>query len=234
MSRNNAVTVGQTPELMCRVRGSRLPMTLTWSRQQGASTIDILTLYANGSISWSVNQQRYQLKVENKVTEVIYYLLINGASHEEAGNYTCLVSVFLEEIHRKLPASNHLGVEVQNPGTDEICEAACHLLEQFGMKAGLFILFLFYFSYFLPFHREQTCSDHHRCHVCKCQHRHRNEMLGCFQNLRFLTLLCHLAAAAAGRKEDHCELRPGCPSDVRSEDSAEPQGANRREAHQGP
>uniref|UniRef100_G3NI48 Ig-like domain-containing protein n=1 Tax=Gasterosteus aculeatus aculeatus TaxID=481459 RepID=G3NI48_GASAC len=82
---------------------------------QGASTIDILTLYANGSISWSVNQQRYQLKVENKVTEVIYYLLINGASHEEAGNYTCLVSVFLEEIHRKLPASNHLGVEVQNP-----------------------------------------------------------------------------------------------------------------------
>ncbi|XP_040058363.2 immunoglobulin superfamily member 3 [Gasterosteus aculeatus] len=115
MSRNNAVTVGQTPELMCRVRGSRLPMTLTWSRQQGASTIDILTLYANGSISWSVNQQRYQLKVENKVTEVIYYLLINGASHEEAGNYTCLVSVFLEEIHRKLPASNHLGVEVQNP-----------------------------------------------------------------------------------------------------------------------
>ncbi|KAM8855334.1 immunoglobulin superfamily member 3-like [Spinachia spinachia] len=116
MSRNHIVTVGQTPQLMCRVSGPRLPMTLTWSRQRDASTIDtILTLNSDGSISWSVDQQRYQLKVENTGNEVIYYLLINGASQREAGSYQCRVAVFLEKVHKKLPPSNQLSVSVQNP-----------------------------------------------------------------------------------------------------------------------
>lgn len=128
ISRNNIVTVGENVELMCRVRGLNVPVTLTWSLQRDASTIDnILTLYSDGSISWSGDQHRYQLKVESKQKEVIHYLLINGASHREAGRYQCSVSVFLENVHKKLPPSNQLAVNVQNPGTAEICKA-CHLL----------------------------------------------------------------------------------------------------------
>ncbi|XP_068428064.1 immunoglobulin superfamily member 3-like [Clinocottus analis] len=116
ISRNSIVTVGENVELMCRVRGPRIPITLTWSLQRYASTPDnILTVYSDGAISWSGDQQRYQLKVVNKENEIIYYLLINGASRREAGGYQCWVSVFLEKVHKKLPPSNQLAVSVQNP-----------------------------------------------------------------------------------------------------------------------
>lgn len=121
ISRNNRVNVGENVELLCRVRGPRVPITLTWSLQRDASTVDnILTLYPNGDISWSGDQHRYQLKVENRLNEVIHYLLVNGASHSEAGSYQCRASVFLENVHKKLPPSNHLAVMVQKPGTAEI------------------------------------------------------------------------------------------------------------------
>ncbi|XP_038576576.1 immunoglobulin superfamily member 2-like [Micropterus salmoides] len=117
ISRKTRVPVGENVELMCRVRGPRIPLTLTWSLQRDVSTLDnILTLYFDGAISWSGDQHRYQLKVENKKNEVIHYLLINGASHREAGSYQCSVSVFLENVHKKLPASNQVAVSVQNPG----------------------------------------------------------------------------------------------------------------------
>ncbi|XP_044073443.1 immunoglobulin superfamily member 3-like isoform X2 [Siniperca chuatsi] len=116
ISRNNIVTVGENVELMCRVRGPHVPITLTWSLQRYASTLDnILTLYSDGAISWSGDQHRYQLKVENRQNEVVHYLLINGASHSEAGSYQCSVSVFLENVHKKLPPSNQLAVNVQKP-----------------------------------------------------------------------------------------------------------------------
>ncbi|XP_029314465.1 immunoglobulin superfamily member 2-like [Cottoperca gobio] len=116
ISRNTIVTVGENVELMCRVKGPRVPITLTWSLQRDSSTIDnILTLYSNGAISWSGDQHRYQLKVVNTQNEVIHYLLINGASHREAGSYECRVSVFLENVYKGLPPSNPLAVRVQNP-----------------------------------------------------------------------------------------------------------------------
>ncbi|XP_040003692.1 immunoglobulin superfamily member 3-like isoform X2 [Xiphias gladius] len=118
ISRNNRVNVGENVELLCRVRGPRVPITLTWSLQRDASTVDnILTLYPNGDISWSGDQHRYQLKVENRLNEVIHYLLVNGASHSEAGSYQCRASVFLENVHKKLPPSNHLAVMVQKPAS---------------------------------------------------------------------------------------------------------------------
>lgn len=118
-SRQSIVTVGENVELMCRVTGPPMPVTVTWSLQRDASTLDnILTLYSDGSISWSGDQHRYQLKVENQKTQVMHYLLINGASQREEGRYQCSVSVFLHNVHKKLPPSNVLGVMVQKPGTE--------------------------------------------------------------------------------------------------------------------
>ncbi|XP_056244433.1 immunoglobulin superfamily member 3-like [Seriola aureovittata] len=118
ISRNNVVTVGGDVELICRVKGPRVPITLTWSLRRDVSAVDtILTMYSDGSISWSGEQQGYQVKVQNKSTEVAHYLLINGASHREAGSYQCSVSVFLENAHKKLPPSNLLAVMVQNPAS---------------------------------------------------------------------------------------------------------------------
>ncbi|XP_031594431.2 immunoglobulin superfamily member 2-like isoform X2 [Oreochromis aureus] len=116
ISRKNQVTVGEKLELMCRVRGPRMPVTVTWSMQREAKTPDtILTLSPNGTISWSADQNHYQLRVESRKTEVIYYLLVIGTSHREGGNYQCNVSVLLKNVHKELRASNQLAVIVNNP-----------------------------------------------------------------------------------------------------------------------
>lgn len=117
INRKGSVTVGENVELICRVRGPRVPATLTWSVQRDGSVDTILTLNHDGSISWSGDQQGYQVRVDNKPKEVLHYLLINGASQREAGKYQCSVSVFLEKIHKKLPPSNTVAVLVQKPGT---------------------------------------------------------------------------------------------------------------------
>ena len=109
-----------------------MPITLTWSLQRDALTIDTILTLSNSVISWSGEQHRYQLKVESGTNEVIHYLLINGASQSEAGTYQCAVSVFLGNAYKRLPPSNHLAVMVQNPGTAFIFQATSHLWSNFG------------------------------------------------------------------------------------------------------
>ncbi|XP_054642114.1 immunoglobulin superfamily member 2-like [Dunckerocampus dactyliophorus] len=119
ISRSSVVTIGDNVELMCRVKGPRIPIALTWILQRGASTIDnILTLYSDGAVSWSGEQHRYQLRIENTPRERIYFLLINGATHREAGSYQCQVSVFQKNVYKKLPLSNPTAIMVQNPESD--------------------------------------------------------------------------------------------------------------------
>ncbi|MED6238161.1 hypothetical protein ATANTOWER_010750 [Ataeniobius toweri] len=115
-SRTPVVTLGTDVELMCKVLNHRIPVTLTWSLKTDDSNLNtILVLYSNGSISWSGDQHRYQVTVNNRADTVMHYLKILAASHREAGVYQCEVSVFLDNVHKKLPPSNPLKVMVQNP-----------------------------------------------------------------------------------------------------------------------
>ncbi|XP_061578884.1 immunoglobulin superfamily member 3-like [Cololabis saira] len=135
-SRKAWVTVGDNVELMCLVKGPRMPMSLAWTRKSGAGTLsNIVTLNADGAISWSGNQHHYQVKVESHRDAFIYYLQIIGISPREEGLYQCSVSVFLEEVYRRLPPSNQLTVTVQLPGNGGV-------QEPFWKKTGLFFFFL--------------------------------------------------------------------------------------------
>uniref|UniRef100_A0A3B4G2V2 Zgc:91849 n=1 Tax=Pundamilia nyererei TaxID=303518 RepID=A0A3B4G2V2_9CICH len=135
ISRKTRVTVGEKLELMCRVKGPHMPVTVTWSVQREAKTPDtILTLSPDGTISWSADQNHYQLRVESRKTEVMYYLLVIGTSHREGGSYQCNVSVLLKNVHKELEASNQLSVIVINPGT-----ASCsHLGASLNRKSHFF------------------------------------------------------------------------------------------------
>ncbi|XP_068184842.1 immunoglobulin superfamily member 3-like [Antennarius striatus] len=118
ISRNNMVTIGDNVELICRIRGihAGLPITLAWSLQRDDLSLDsIVTVYSDGTISWSGEQRRYQLRVQNKGDEIYHYLLISGASHWEEGRYQCSASIFLENVHKQLRPSNQLALKVQNP-----------------------------------------------------------------------------------------------------------------------
>ncbi|KAM9804844.1 immunoglobulin superfamily member 2-like [Neosynchiropus ocellatus] len=114
-SRQTAVTVGDGVELMCIVTGPPLPLTVTWILQRDAAIDDILRLHSDGTVSWSAEQHRYQLKVQNQGARKIYYLLVNRASPGEAGSYQCQVSAFQDDVHRKLNTSNSVTVAVRNP-----------------------------------------------------------------------------------------------------------------------
>ncbi|KAM6934030.1 immunoglobulin superfamily member 3-like [Xenentodon cancila] len=115
-SRNTNMIVGDNVELMCRVKGPHMPISLTWTRKRGAgASSNIVTLNSDGAISWSGNQHHYQVKVENHKDAFMYYLQIIGVSHREEGLYQCSISVFLENVHRKLPPSNPLTVVVKSP-----------------------------------------------------------------------------------------------------------------------
>uniref|UniRef100_A0A8C7CKQ2 Immunoglobulin superfamily member 3 n=1 Tax=Oncorhynchus kisutch TaxID=8019 RepID=A0A8C7CKQ2_ONCKI len=116
-SRGVQVTVGGEVELVCRVQGPSLPVTVTWSLQrEGQSAPDnILTLSYTGDITWSGDQSNYHLRATTGKKEVRYYLRIIKASHKEAGRYQCVISVFLQGRHRKPQNSNALGVLVQTP-----------------------------------------------------------------------------------------------------------------------
>ncbi|XP_038149371.1 immunoglobulin superfamily member 2-like [Cyprinodon tularosa] len=115
-SREPTVTVGKNLDLMCKVfEIPSMPITLTWSQQTDDSNLNTILVLSNGSISWSGNQHRYQVEVNKQRDSVMYYLKILGASHKEAGTYQCRVSVFLDNVYKKLLPSNPLKVQVNNP-----------------------------------------------------------------------------------------------------------------------
>ncbi|XP_017278106.1 immunoglobulin superfamily member 3 [Kryptolebias marmoratus] len=116
INRHSEVTMGENVELVCNVKGPPVPSTLSWSVQtKGSSLNTIVTLVSDGSISWSGNQHQYQVKVRKQKNLVMYSLIIIGASYREAGSYQCLVSVFLENVYKKLTPSNEVSVTVRNP-----------------------------------------------------------------------------------------------------------------------
>ncbi|XP_074550413.1 immunoglobulin superfamily member 3-like [Halichoeres trimaculatus] len=109
-SRESYVTVGQNVELLCRVSNAQGPVTVTWSLQRD-TTDSILTVYADGVISWSGDQDRYQLRVQKTTKEYIYYLLINGATQRQKGKYQCSVSYSTNKRY----SSIWLAVQVEDP-----------------------------------------------------------------------------------------------------------------------
>lgn len=116
--RNTMATMGDSVELMCRVRRLNLPMTLSWTLQRDGSSLDldnVLTMYSDGSISWAGEQHSYQLRVQKNPNGLYHYLLINGVSQREAGRYQCHVVVSLKNVPKKLE-SNSLAVIVRDPG----------------------------------------------------------------------------------------------------------------------
>lgn len=116
IGRNSVAMLGDRVELVCRVRGLNLPMTLSWTLQRDGSSLDnVLTMYSDGSISWAGEQHNYQLKVQKSPNGLYHYLVINDLSFREAGRYQCHVVVSLKNVPKKLE-SNSLAVIVRKPG----------------------------------------------------------------------------------------------------------------------
>lgn len=166
ISRNNKVTVGEAVELICQVEKLNMAMALTWTLQRPNSPQDtVVTVYSDGSISWSGVQHRYQLKVENKGNKVLHHLLVNGASPSEAGSYRCSVSVVKDGVYHRLPSSNQVAVIVANPGNPKFTSETClHRIPDLVTHTGImthfcyFCYFYLFLSLYLTYQHLQTLS----------------------------------------------------------------------------
>uniref|UniRef100_A0A3P9HRM9 Ig-like domain-containing protein n=1 Tax=Oryzias latipes TaxID=8090 RepID=A0A3P9HRM9_ORYLA len=124
-SRSISPTIGAEAVLMCKVKGPRIPITVSWIKKKNLDIDEIVKLNYNGDISWSGNQESYQVSVRNQIDSVIYDLKLTSASQMEKGTYQCSVSTFVEGAHKKLATSNGLDVAVQNPGMTH-ASTICH------------------------------------------------------------------------------------------------------------
>ncbi|RVE57916.1 hypothetical protein OJAV_G00203950 [Oryzias javanicus] len=116
-SRSFNPTIGEEAILMCKVKGPRIPITLTWIKRESSVMDEIVRLSHNGDMSWTGNQKSYQVSVRSQKDSVIYDLKLTSASQIEKGIYQCSVSTFVEGTHKKLATSNDLHVAVKNPVT---------------------------------------------------------------------------------------------------------------------
>lgn len=117
-SRDILVTVGDSADLVCQVKGPHHPITVTWSlRRDGASSVDtLLTVAHNNDIRWSGDQSNYQLRSTRVSETVVQHLLrIDRASFRQAGQYQCVISALMQKSQWKKLESNLLGVKVIRP-----------------------------------------------------------------------------------------------------------------------
>lgn len=116
-NRNHMAALGDDVELICRVPRLTLPVTLSWTLQRDGASLDtVLTMYADGSISWGREQHSYQLKVKENQNKLFYYLVINGVSRREEGRYQCHIGVSLKNVPKKM-ASTSVLVIVREPAS---------------------------------------------------------------------------------------------------------------------
>ncbi|KAJ8253204.1 hypothetical protein GJAV_G00210260 [Gymnothorax javanicus] len=104
-------------ELICRVKGPRVPLSVTWKFTHLASQSQerIVKLFHTGVITWWKNLPNYQLRTQVQSNEVSFILKVFRASAQEAGTYQCIVEAFLRQTQKASKPSNMLAVHVRKP-----------------------------------------------------------------------------------------------------------------------
>ncbi|XP_030643446.1 immunoglobulin superfamily member 3-like [Chanos chanos] len=116
-SRDMRVTIGNGIELICRVRGPKVPLTVRWKFKTNSSAVqrDVMSLLHTGDIFWTEDQNNYQLKTIVNPTETNFILKVISASLQDGGLYQCEVEAFLRQIQKSSKSSYPLGVTVKKP-----------------------------------------------------------------------------------------------------------------------
>ncbi|XP_036400622.1 immunoglobulin superfamily member 3-like [Megalops cyprinoides] len=116
-SRNVIVRELEAVELICRVKGPKIPLSVTWKFQQtdSPSQEEIVSVLYTGVITWQRERRNYQLRTLVQEGETIFGLRVFRASKREAGKYQCMVEAFLRQTQRLSKLSNELAVVVRKP-----------------------------------------------------------------------------------------------------------------------
>ncbi|KAG7463641.1 hypothetical protein MATL_G00178850 [Megalops atlanticus] len=116
-SRNAIVREYEAVELICKVKGPKIPLSVTWKFQHtdSPSQEEIVSVLYTGVITWQRERRNYQLKTLVQEGETIFGLRVFRASSREAGKYQCMIEAFLRQTQRLSKLSNQLAVVVRKP-----------------------------------------------------------------------------------------------------------------------
>ncbi|MGH0130405.1 UNVERIFIED_CONTAM: hypothetical protein FKN15_018302, partial [Acipenser sinensis] len=102
--------------LQCKVKGPKVPLTITWTfMAKGSQTENIVVLHYDGKITWGEKTSNFKFKTIVEKTESVSNLKITRTSSTEMGKYQCVAEVWINEVQLANVSSNELEVIVSKP-----------------------------------------------------------------------------------------------------------------------
>ncbi|ROL53428.1 Immunoglobulin superfamily member 3 [Anabarilius grahami] len=116
-SRTTNVRINSSVELLCTVKGPKVPLGVRWMFRPPNSTVqrNILSIRHTGEISWGADQRNYQLSVQIQPSVTYLMLIAPRASKQQEGQYQCQVDAYQKDVQKAMKNSNPLAVTVQKP-----------------------------------------------------------------------------------------------------------------------
>ncbi|XP_058885949.1 immunoglobulin superfamily member 3-like isoform X2 [Acipenser ruthenus] len=115
-SRTINVKDTETITLQCKVKGPKVPLTITWTfMAKGSQAENIVVIHYDGKITWGEKTSNFKFKTIVEKTESDSNLKITRASSTEMGKYQCVAEAWINEVQLANVYSNELEVIVSKP-----------------------------------------------------------------------------------------------------------------------
>ncbi|RXM99099.1 Prostaglandin F2 receptor negative regulator [Acipenser ruthenus] len=102
--------------LRCKVKGPKVPLTITWTfMAKGSQTENIVAIHYDGKTTWGEKTSNFKFKTIVEKTETDSNLKITRASSTEMGKYQCVAEAWINKVQLATVSSNDLEVIVSKP-----------------------------------------------------------------------------------------------------------------------
>ncbi|MBN3275312.1 IGSF3 protein, partial [Polyodon spathula] len=102
--------------LQCKVKGPKVPLSITWTfMAKDSQTENIVVIHYDGKITWGEKTSNFKFKTIVEKTESDSNLKITRASLTEMGKYQCVAEAWINEVQLASVSSNQLEVIVSKP-----------------------------------------------------------------------------------------------------------------------
>ncbi|XP_065149145.1 immunoglobulin superfamily member 2 [Paramisgurnus dabryanus] len=116
-SRAVDVTIGSTIELLCIVKGPKVPLAVQWKfwPSNSSTWLNILSIHHNGEIAWGAEQRNYQPSIRIVQESTSFSLRVMNYTKQQEGKYMCQVDAYQKDLQKASKNSNPLAVTVKKP-----------------------------------------------------------------------------------------------------------------------
>ncbi|XP_051564884.1 immunoglobulin superfamily member 3 [Myxocyprinus asiaticus] len=116
-SRATSVAIDSPLELICSVKGPKVPLTVHWMFLpiNSSTQRNIVSLHYTGEITWGADQSSYQLSIQEQHPDKSFTLRVSRVSRKQGGQYQCQADAYQKDVQKARKISNPLAVNVRKP-----------------------------------------------------------------------------------------------------------------------